>query len=295
MDRVYTVAFFEDELSLIENEEIRKLTRQALEEAPAYIWSIASSVTGKYHPPGDNLPGGLCRHLKKTAWMGYRLFHNLDEDTDVGVSAGLLHDICQRGIDSEPSDDIEQYKKHGFLAAQRLEWQFRPREERIRHDLFDQKETQSEMDILGRWANIADCIRTHMGRWGLDPPESQIQLLFHCADVAASTRGFEGIPFLVLYDAPVVMTIEEIVGKPQLFLKDEEGELVFNFGKHSGKRLAEVAKDNPGYLRWMGRQGVQTKENPDGFPAEIVELVKAAYIEAKSKYTEQVAHAWGIS
>jgi DNA polymerase-3 subunit epsilon len=35
------------------------------------------------------------------------------------------------------------------------------------------------------------------------------------------------------------------------FRRDEQGQIVFNFGKYMGQRLGTVAKDDPGYLDWM--------------------------------------------
>ena len=35
----------------------------------------------------------------------------------------------------------------------------------------------------------------------------------------------------------------------------------FNFGKHIGKKIADVAKEDPGYLEWLLKQKL---ENPDG-------------------------------
>jgi DNA polymerase-3 subunit epsilon len=40
----------------------------------------------------------------------------------------------------------------------------------------------------------------------------------------------------------------DIAGK---FGHDAEGQIVFRFGKHKGRRLAEVATSDPGYLEWM--------------------------------------------
>ena len=32
---------------------------------------------------------------------------------------------------------------------------------------------------------------------------------------------------------------------------DDEGEVVFQFGKHTGKRVREVLQKDPGYFGWM--------------------------------------------
>ena len=294
MEAVYDLGFFKDELSLIQSDKIRELTTQALKDAPAYIWYIESSVTGKYHPPADNLPGGLCRHLKKTAWMGYRMFFNLSYNTDIGTSAGLTHDICQRGEDDTPSDDIEMYKQHGELAEGRLR--------RISGNLADAfaatepetPERKAVVQMANTWSVICDCVLSHMGRWGNKQPQNDMEIIFHCADVAASTRGMEAIQFLSMYDEVVLMTIEEIVGKRMYFITDAEGDLVFNFGKkHLGHKLKVVALNDSSYLRWMLRQGEQSADNKDGFPADVLVIVKKAYVEEANRRADEVADALG--
>lgn len=294
MDRIYSLDFFKDELSLITNERIKELTTQALKDAPAYIWYIGCSITGKYHPPADNEPGGLCRHLKKTAWMGYRMFSNLNYNTDTGVAAGLTHDICQRGEADEASDDIEMYKKHGELAEGRLRRVSGSLADAFAAHPIDSPERKEVINTANIWSVICDCVLTHMGRWGNKQPQNDMEIIFHCADVAASTRGMEAIPFLGMYDEVAPMTIEEIVGKRQYFITDADGDLVFNFGKkHYGDKLKDVATSDSSYLRWMLRQGEQSSDNQDGFPADVLLVVKQAWIEGQNRLSDEVADVLG--
>jgi DNA polymerase-3 subunit epsilon len=45
------------------------------------------------------------------------------------------------------------------------------------------------------------------------------------------------------------------------FIKNEQEEILFNFGKHKGKTVKQVLKDEPGYYKWMmdGDFAQQTK------------------------------------
>ena len=257
----YDISFFTPELSLINNEIIKGLTVKVLTEAPAYIWTAVSSITGKYHPPEDNEEGGVCLHLKKTAWIAYRMFDNLLLDTDIGVVAGLTHDIAQRGLDDEPSDDIKAYLDHGVKGHWRvLEYS---------QELLAQERTEAELAI---WTQAANCIFSHMGRWGDSTPKSIYQVTFHLADVASSTRGLVGLPFL---EGAPDMPIDEIVGKRQFFIPTGDGELRFAFGKkHDGELLSEVCNNDPGYLRWMVDQGALNKDNLKGFPEYALKPVR---------------------
>ena len=258
----YDISFFTPELSLINNEVIKGLTVKVLTEAPAYLWTAVSSITGKYHPPEDNEEGGVCLHLKKTAWIAYRMFDNLLLDTDIGVVAGLTHDIAQRGLEDEPSDDIEVYKIHGDLAAQRLL--------EYKATLPQEGDSLSKEEAL--WLEVVGCVSSHMGRWGLRIPKSRYAVLFHLADVASSTRGLTGLPF---QEGAPNMGIEEIVGRREYFTPTGDGELVFNFGKkHLGEKLSSVFICDRSYLQWMLDQGEASSENPKGFPAYALKPVR---------------------
>jgi len=260
---MYNVDFFKPELSLINNEVIKGLTVKVLTEAPAYIWTAVSSITGKYHPPEDNEEGGVCLHLKKTAWIAYRMFDNLLLDTDIGVVAGLTHDIAQRGLEDEPSDDFEVYKKHGQLAAERVTGYA---------EFFEESLNLHKDEEFHTWLEISNCVYTHMGRWSDTEPQSQVEILFHLADVASSTRGLVGLPFL---EGAPDMPIDEIVGKRQFFIPTGDGELRFAFGKkHGGELLSEVCNNDPGYLRWMVDQGSLNKDNLKGFPEYALKPVR---------------------
>ncbi len=278
LEAVYDIEFFRNELNLINDPEIARLAEDVLVNAPKYIWHVPASMTGKYHPPDDNTPGGLCWHLKKTAWLAYRMFDNLSLDTDIGVVAGLTHDIAHRGLEDIPDEKYESYEKHGELAAYRLNQAFG-----IMND-----------SSGSGWAIIASCVATHMGRWGKRKPETVEQVTFHLADVAASTRGLVSIGFGNNHQiGHEGYSIEEIVGK-KLYFKEVDGELVFNFGKkHMGTPLKDVANGNDGYLGWMIRQGVMTDDNPKGFPKEVIDQVKAARKELLDERRERNKPAQG--
>lgn len=277
MEAVYNVDFFREELNLINDPEIARLAEDVLSGAPKYIWYVPASITGKYHPPDDNVPGGLCWHLKKTAWLGYRMFDNLMLNTDIGIVAGLTHDIAHRGLEDKPDEKYESYEKHGDLAAYHL---------KLSTHIMSTMEGDAESEIT--WATIASCIASHMGRWGNRKPETVEQITFHLADVAASTRGLVSIGF----DNQHVIghegySIAEIVGKKEYF-KEVDGELVFNFGKkHMGVPLKTVANGNDSYLGWMIRQGVMTEDNPKGFPEEVIEQVKNARKQLLDEHRER--------
>ncbi len=263
MEAVYNVEFFSGELALINDPTIRQLTRETLEAAPAYIWYVPASITGKHHPPDDNYQGGLCWHLRKTSWVAYRMFNNLLLDTDIGIAAGLLHDIAHRGLEDEPEEGYDSYQKHGELAITILS---------KATTLVENNETWD-----GTWTTIMECIMSHMGRWGNIKPKTVEQVTFHLADVAASTKGLVSVGTIHAADVGKEgYSVSEIVGRRQFFIEDEEGELVFDFGKVKGKRLSDLVRESNSFITWILGKGVESKENPKGFPGYMINQIKEA-------------------
>lgn len=93
--------YFSVELEMIKNEEIREFTAKMLELAPQYFFHVASSSSGKYHPPQSSGEGGLLRHTRSVIYFADRLCTMEDitgDDRDAILSACLLHDICKYGL-----------------------------------------------------------------------------------------------------------------------------------------------------------------------------------------------------
>jgi DNA polymerase-3 subunit epsilon len=65
-------------------------------------------------------------------------------------------------------------------------------------------------------------------------------------------KTVEGLALFSNYDKEMV----DITGK---FIKDEDGDLVFNFGKHKHKK----AKSEPGFLKWMVEKATFSKDVND--------------------------------
>lgn len=131
------------QLKQIKDDEMRIFAEKALDKAPEEFWKAPCSSSGKYHPPEDQGDGGIVRHLIKSAYISKDLceFFDLNErDTDIVVTASILHDIKKNG---EPWKESTDYT-HGKIAYEWLN-QFSlayPKKEEIRN-----------------------CVRYHMARW----------------------------------------------------------------------------------------------------------------------------------
>lgn len=136
-------------LNLILNLEIKKFTRDCLDNAPKYFWRIPSSSTGKYHPDNENCEGGEVLHTKKGVKIAEDLCRNFDvvgNDRDCVISASIMHDICKNGI---PNDEGHTVNGHGSLWIRVVEKAV------SRKELIENKHIKTIGRLIG----------CHMGRW----------------------------------------------------------------------------------------------------------------------------------
>ncbi len=95
------VSYFENELREIQNEAIKALAIETLKDAPPYFSEVASSSSGKYHPPQSQGIGGLIRHTRASFYFANKLtevFCLEPIERDAALCAILLHDVCKYGF-----------------------------------------------------------------------------------------------------------------------------------------------------------------------------------------------------
>ena len=171
------LAFFTDELNLIQDENIRNFTEDILSKLPNYYFDIQASSTGKYHPTLAQGEQGLIRHTISAVNIGYDLatrndmFKSCKEYSDYVVSALILHDGCKCGRTYQKYTKTE----HPLLVCDLIRENY--------------KDTDSEL--------ICSLISSHMGQWNYDykskkevlpKPQNVLQSLVHLADYLASRR-----------------------------------------------------------------------------------------------------------
>lgn len=168
---------FEEELTLIKNDEIRETTARLLDGAPEYFWHVAASSSGKYHPAYALGEGGLARHVKAAVKFANHLFVISDfteKEQDYIISALLLHDILKHGRDGDVGHTVFE---HPILAAEYI------------------RENAS-----GEYAEVvSSLVSTHMGQWTtskyssvvLQAPQTKLQKFVHECDYLASRKDIE--------------------------------------------------------------------------------------------------------
>lgn len=238
---MYNVSFFNEELMLIKDDDLRGMVTEVLECAPKWFWIEPASLSGRHHPPDDLVEGGIAVHTKKVAWLAHKYFDAFNEDTDVGVASALVHDIRSRGAGDEVGT-IDDYKRHADAG-----------EEYLRE--FGLEEFSYGAKCQDKWAKVCVCVGWHMGRYESDgrlPPSIQPQLL-HLADLGASFRLLVGLPFYT-DDLP---KINDVMEASQKFVK-RDNVWVFNFGKQFFRKpVMDVMKTQRGrdYFDWMLKAG----------------------------------------
>jgi 23S rRNA maturation-related 3'-5' exoribonuclease YhaM len=140
---------FSDILRNIKNEKIRNFTIECLKLADPILETIPTSVTGKYHPPECNGPGGLVKHIRRACHFASVLMRANNWDIneikgDILYSAVLLHDIGKLG---DYTGCGWKYKKHAQLAC----------------EIADKKKDMLPEPIF---KTIRNCILHHMSSWG---------------------------------------------------------------------------------------------------------------------------------
>lgn len=172
---------FYEEIEDIRNEEIRDYVEEVSDNAPEEFWSSPASSSGKYHPPEDNIKGGLVIHSIKCKRFAeklatYELEHERfdKEDKDIVIAGSLLHDIKQ--VEENDKGD----EGHGHLGYEFL-------------DGFELNEEYKD--------KIKNCVRYHMGKWSEKDPQAEevrnpsktVKIVQH-ADYLASRKDISVVP-----------------------------------------------------------------------------------------------------
>ena len=171
--------YYITELKNIKNIQIREWTEKAIDSLPDYVFMVAASSTGKYHPVYALGDGGLMRHTKAAVRIAIELFritNFTDEEKDIIVSALLLHDGAKSGIPQT------RYTKHEHPIV-----------------ICEHLRGQAFFNDIPQAEKICESIASHMGQWNksnyssvvLPLPETGIQKFVHFCDFLASRKCLE--------------------------------------------------------------------------------------------------------
>lgn len=152
---------FDDCLELIESPKIRKFVEAILKAAPKEFWNAPCSSSGKYHPPEDQIEGGIIVHSRKAVQVAISLCHFFDIKNqlvkDKIIAACILHDIQKNGIPWGEKTDSE----HGLIAGRWLILNSALEPEAQKEDL---------IHIDGDIMDIIGLVKNHMAIWNCPEP-----------------------------------------------------------------------------------------------------------------------------
>ena len=173
---------FNNEIDYIKNIDIKESLVYMINKLPDYFFKVAAASTGKYHPEYAQGVGGLLRHSKAAARIGFELLNDpaigdkyTDNEKDLMLMGLILHDGLKLGKTEEKYTKFD----HPILMANYIE---------------EEKDNLSLSDEERRL--VEDVIKTHMGPWTtdyngneiLEKPKTKYQNFVHMCDFLASRK-----------------------------------------------------------------------------------------------------------
>ena len=178
-------------LDLIEDDFLKKITLAFLKEkVPKYFFKIPASSTGKYHPSFDAGEQGTIRHTNVGLEVAKELLR-LNEFKKVNhysaYVAIVLHDAFKNGYD----DSGHTVLAHPEIAS----IEFKNFAMDYIDDNYEEYEKYSSSFEIPNYRSlineIAYAIKTHMGDWGNEAPETPLERLVFLSDYIASRKFFD--------------------------------------------------------------------------------------------------------
>jgi len=219
---------FENVSDYIENDDIKTFLLECIKNIPKYWYHVSASSSAKYHPLYALGDGGLLKHSVAVVKLINHMFHIeyiknqfTSRERDLLLVAALMHDSMKSGTQEEYEGNKQTKFNHPLLAAELV------------RSIDGLNKEEKEL--------IAHVIESHMGSWNTDKrypnlklptPQDKYQIIVHLADYLASRKDIE-----IKFDnmEVVLPTIDSYR---------------FDFGKHKGKTIPEIAAVDPGYIKW---------------------------------------------
>lgn len=198
--------YFINEIEYIQNDLLKNIVIDVLDNSPECIVHIPASSSGKYHPKYSLGEGGLMRHIIASVGIANSLiktdiFKNIvfginEKDTfdyfgiskiydiysDIAYVSLILHDCCK------PDNTVNHNTKfeHPIIAAD------------LFYKIAENYKNESNKEYLNQITPIIyNCIASHMGEWNvskykkdvvLPKPKNGIEQFVHLCDYLASRK-----------------------------------------------------------------------------------------------------------
>lgn len=228
-------------LDTFEHADIQSFAKACIQTIPSYFWDVGASSTGKYHPDYALGDLGLARHTCAVVRFLNHMFQIdccrsdfTSRERDLLRVAAIMHDSRKSGSDADFTWDKYTKFDHPILAANEVR--------KVKGFI-----PEEEMEF------VAKTIESHMGQWNKDRrsrktlplPETKYQKILHLADYLASRKDIE-----VLFRANELHRRETRSNETPSNSAPSAEDYIFDFGKHNGEKLLDVARTDPGYIAW---------------------------------------------
>jgi len=104
---------FKKDIEKIQNKDLSQVVNRILDKCPDYIATIASSSTGKYHPPDEICEQGMIIHIKRCLGLVdqvCRMFNFEQRERDILIASCILHDVLKNG-DPPENHTVDNHAK----------------------------------------------------------------------------------------------------------------------------------------------------------------------------------------
>ena len=180
----------ETTLCLIVDPDTRNLAREILRKAPSYFWTMIRSEKKPCHMLEDTRQGDLCLHSKKVAQLAFRVFQYLGYDSDIGVVAGLLHHVSEKGYYDEGNHPLGAFDKLHYILIHLDKRGYGNMEYTLEEGTHEHKE------FIAKWSLILQCIRWQEWQWGKTRSKALEQVVargFGLPDISPEARAFQAV------------------------------------------------------------------------------------------------------
>jgi len=198
-------------LKTIKNRSIRRFTEDALTNSSNGFWVSPCSSTGEYHPPENQVAGGIIIHSVKAVVIAreYAIFNKLSPfELDCTIVATLLHDIEKYGRPWGKRTD----PTHGYLGWLYLE--------RYRLNIKAKEIIRNAVRYhMAQWVHMVDPYRESFSKkeLGLEREEliralnpTKVERAVQLADYFSSRRQMSYLPErTIIFDKRTHNTSEE--------------------------------------------------------------------------------------
>ena len=236
MTREEKQKIFEPLTRNFETEEFKAYFMDMVAEIPEYVFTMASSTSGKFHNSTQCQVYGQVYHVymfdsilnHRLRLKGNKELFSTPEERDSMRCVPVFHDAIKCGWNGSKYT----VQDHPVLASK---WVL---ETKVNHDI-----------PMSYKQMIADMCESHSGEWNksrsgqiiMSEPRNHREFFIHECDILSSRADLDYI---------IPDELKELLGQNVKVNRPDIESYVLTFGKHTGKTLIQINEVDPGWIAW---------------------------------------------